>query len=153
MTAVLIEQYGGAASRISPDATAFSQRQAQYDLGILAQWADRSDSDRHVAWTRAFASAMTPHSAGGYLLNFLGEEGDGHDQSRLRRQLRPPGRGEDEVRPIELLQGESERLTEMRGSKVRRVREVRRMRVRAFSSVRRFGVLTRTPNPNPNLEP
>ena len=40
MTAVLIEQYGGAASRISPDATAFSQRQAQYDLGILAQWAD-----------------------------------------------------------------------------------------------------------------
>src|SRR6478609_9283237 len=75
MTAVLIEQYGGAASRISPDATAFSQRQAQYDLGILAQWADRSDSDRHVAWARAFASAMTPHSAGGYLLNFLGEEG------------------------------------------------------------------------------
>ena len=75
MTAVLIEQYGGAASRVSPDATAFSQRQAQYDLGILAQWADRSDSDRHVAWARAFASAMTPHSAGGYLLNFLGEEG------------------------------------------------------------------------------
>jgi len=75
MTAVLVEQYGGAASRISPDATAFSQRQAQYDLGILAQWADRGDSDRHVAWARAFASAMTPHSAGGYLLNFLGEEG------------------------------------------------------------------------------
>ena len=76
MTAVLVEQYGGAASRIGPEETAFGQRRAQYDLGILAQWAEPKDSARHVAWARTFASAMTPHGAGGYLLNFLGEEGD-----------------------------------------------------------------------------
>jgi hypothetical protein len=56
--------------------TAFGQRHAEYDLGILTQWADPKDSERHITWTRQFATAMTPHGAGGYFLNFLGEEGD-----------------------------------------------------------------------------
>ena len=76
MTAVLVEQYGGAAGRVAAQDTAFGQRHVQYDIGILTQWADPKDSARHIAWTRAFASAMTPHGAGGYLLNFLGEEED-----------------------------------------------------------------------------
>jgi hypothetical protein len=78
MTAVLVEQYGGAAGRVGPQETAFGQRHVQYDLGILSQWADPKDSDRHIAWTRAFAAAMVPHGAGGYFLNFLGaDEEDG----------------------------------------------------------------------------
>jgi FAD binding domain/Berberine and berberine like len=76
LTAVLIEQYGGAASRVGTTDTAFAQRHAQYDLGILTQWADPADSARHIAWTRGFADAMKPFSSGDYLLNFLGEEND-----------------------------------------------------------------------------
>jgi hypothetical protein len=76
LTAVLIEQYGGAASRVGTTETAFAQRHAQYDLGILTQWADPADSARHIAWTRGFADAMKPFASGDYLLNFLGEEND-----------------------------------------------------------------------------
>jgi hypothetical protein len=76
LTAVLIEQYGGAASRVGTTDTAFAQRHAQYDLGILTQWADPAESSRHIAWTRGFAEAMGPFASGDYLLNFLGEESD-----------------------------------------------------------------------------
>jgi len=76
LTAVLIEQYGGAASRVGVQETAFAQRQTQYDLGILTQWTDPAESERHIQWTRAFWDAMTPYGSGAYLLNFLGEESD-----------------------------------------------------------------------------
>ena len=75
LTAVLVEQYGGAASRVPEDATAFANRRADYDLGILTQWTDPADSERHINWTRRFADAMEPFRSGSYLLNFLGEEG------------------------------------------------------------------------------
>jgi FAD/FMN-containing dehydrogenase len=75
LTAVLVEQYGGAASRVPDDATAFGNRRADYDLGILTQWIDPADSERHITWTRRFADAMAPFRSGTYLLNFLGEEG------------------------------------------------------------------------------
>ena len=75
LTAVLVEQYGGAASRVPDDATAFGNRRAEYDLGILTQWVDPADSERHINWTRRFADAMAPFRSGTYLLNFLGEEG------------------------------------------------------------------------------
>ena len=74
LTAVLVEQYGGAASRVGEQETAFAQRRAEYDLGILTQWTDPADSERHIAWTRAFADAMTPFRSGAYLLNFLGAD-------------------------------------------------------------------------------
>ena len=76
LTTVLVEQYGGAASRVAAEATAFAQRQAEYDFGILTQWVDPADSERHIAWTREFAEAMAPYRSGAYLLNFLGEEAD-----------------------------------------------------------------------------
>jgi len=77
LSAVLVEQYGGAAGRVAPDATAFAHREAVYDFGILSAWADPAESDRHIAWTRRFAEAMAPYRSGAYLLNFLDrEEGD-----------------------------------------------------------------------------
>jgi hypothetical protein len=76
LTAVLIEQYGGAAGRVGVSETAFAQRHAQYDLGILAQWTDPAESSQHIGWARGFAEAMDPFRSGDYLLNFLGEEGD-----------------------------------------------------------------------------
>jgi FAD binding domain/Berberine and berberine like len=77
LTAILVEQYGGAAGRVGEHDTAFAQRHAQYDLAILGQWVRPEESERHIAWARAFADAMRPYGSGAYLLNFLGEEG--HD--------------------------------------------------------------------------
>ena len=76
LTAVLVEQYGGAVSRVPDDESAFGNRQAQYDLAILTQWVRPEESERHITWTRAFAEAMEPFRSGAYLLNFLGEESD-----------------------------------------------------------------------------
>ena len=76
MTAVLIEQYGGAAGRVGTTETAFAQRHGQYDLGILTQWAEPAESGRHIDWTRGFADAMAPFRSGDYLLNFLGDESE-----------------------------------------------------------------------------
>ena len=74
LSAVVIEMYGGAASRVGPGDTAFAQRQAEYDIGIMAQWTDSADTDRHVAWSRGLYDALKPYSSGSYLLNFLAEE-------------------------------------------------------------------------------
>ena len=76
LTAVVIEHYGGAASRVGISETAFAHREAQYNVGILAQWTDPAKSPRHIEWTRGLADALQPYSSGAYLLNFLGEEGD-----------------------------------------------------------------------------
>jgi FAD binding domain-containing protein/berberine-like enzyme len=76
LTAVVIEYYGGVASRVGVSETAFAHREAQYDVGILTQWTDPRESERHIEWTRGLADALRPYSSGAYLLNFLGEEGD-----------------------------------------------------------------------------
>jgi NAD(P)-dependent dehydrogenase (short-subunit alcohol dehydrogenase family) len=76
LSGVTIEFYGGAASRVGVSESAFAQRQAQYDLAILAQWVDPGESQRHIGWARSLADSMRPFSSGAYFLNFLGEEGE-----------------------------------------------------------------------------
>ena len=76
LTGVTIEFYGGAASRVGVSESAFAQRQARYDLVIVAQWVDPGESQRHIGWARGLADSMRPFSSGAYFLNFLGEEGE-----------------------------------------------------------------------------
>jgi FAD/FMN-containing dehydrogenase len=76
LSGVVIEYYGGVASRVGVSETAFAHRQAQYQVNILAQWVDPVESPRHIQWARDLADAMRPFSSGAYLLNFLGEEGE-----------------------------------------------------------------------------
>jgi hypothetical protein len=90
LSAIVIEFYGGAAGRVGATETAFGQRQAEYDIGILSQWTDPADADQNVAWTRALFDALRPHSSGAFLLNFLDQEEDavirasfGHNYDRL----------------------------------------------------------------------
>ena len=77
LSAVVVELYSGAASRVGRSETAFAQRRGEFDVGIMAQWTDPAESEGHVAWARALADALEPHSSGGHLLNFLGEESQG----------------------------------------------------------------------------
>ena len=76
LSALIIEYYGGAASRVAVSDTAFGHREAQYDIGIMSQWVDDTDSERQIEWTRKVADALQPFSSGAFLLNFLGEESD-----------------------------------------------------------------------------
>jgi hypothetical protein len=76
MTAVVVEYYGGAASRIGSTETAFAHREAQYSIGILSQWSGTEDAQPHIDWTRSLADSLQPFASGAYLLNFLDAEGD-----------------------------------------------------------------------------
>jgi FAD binding domain/Berberine and berberine like len=72
LSAVVVEFYAGAASRVGHDETAFVQRRAEYSVGMMAQWTDATENDKHIGWTRDMAKALEPHSSGS-LLNFLSE--------------------------------------------------------------------------------
>ena len=71
---VVVEYYGGAASRVGVSETAFAQRQSQYSIGFLAQWTNPGESQLHIGWARAAADSIRPFSSGAYYLNYLGEE-------------------------------------------------------------------------------
>jgi hypothetical protein len=74
MSSIVIEFYGGAAGRPGHPDNAFAQRQAEFNVGIMAQWTDPADTERNVSWTRATTDALKPYASGGYLLNFIDEE-------------------------------------------------------------------------------
>ena len=74
LSAVVVELYSGAADRVGRAETAFAQRQAGFDIGVMAQWTDAVEGEGHIAWTRAMAAALEPHSNGRRLPNFVGEE-------------------------------------------------------------------------------
>jgi FAD/FMN-containing dehydrogenase len=76
MSAVVVEYYGGAAGRVDPDQSAFAQRAAEFNIGMIAQWADPSETAVHVGWVRDIYDAVEPHSSGMHLLNFQSESGD-----------------------------------------------------------------------------
>ena len=76
LSAVVVEYYGGVASRVGVSETAFAQRQAQYDALILAQWVDPGEFQRHIEWARGLADSMRPFSSNAYFLNYLGEQGE-----------------------------------------------------------------------------
>jgi FAD/FMN-containing dehydrogenase len=80
-TGVGLQQMHGAASRVDPAATAFPHRDEHYDLIILSQWTDPSDSAKNIEWTRAFFDAMQPFFERGVYVNNLGEEGEDRVQA------------------------------------------------------------------------
>jgi FAD/FMN-containing dehydrogenase len=74
---VLVIPGGGAIARISNDATAFGNRDDKWNLHILSMWEDPADTERNIAFTREFSTAMKPWCTGRAYLNFIGDEGLG----------------------------------------------------------------------------
>jgi FAD/FMN-containing dehydrogenase len=80
LSLAVLQQIGGAISRISTDATAFAHRDATYDCFPVAAWLDAAEDERHIAWARDFWETMRPFGTGGVYTNNLGDEG--HDRVR-----------------------------------------------------------------------
>lgn len=73
---------GGAMARVGPEETAFANRDAAYDLNIVAAWLpDDPEAARHIAWVRRFHEALEPYSKGVYV-NFVNDEGATSVQTR-----------------------------------------------------------------------
>jgi FAD/FMN-containing dehydrogenase len=77
-TLISIRYQGGAVRRVEATETAFGDRSAQVLVSIDSTWKEVGESDRNIAWTRAFWSALKPYSSGRTYFNFPGllEEGD-----------------------------------------------------------------------------
>jgi FAD/FMN-containing dehydrogenase len=71
MSALLFFNMHGAATRVSPTATAFAPRRAQWDFDAIGQWADAGESTKHIAWVRALWSKLEPHLQGSAYVNHL----------------------------------------------------------------------------------
>lgn len=70
-TLVVLDHLGGAISRVGPDETAFPHRAWDYNFLISSAWANPSDSERNIRWTRDLYAAMGPHLAGAIYGNFM----------------------------------------------------------------------------------
>jgi FAD/FMN-containing dehydrogenase len=73
LSGILVEYYGGAAGRVDPASSAFAQRSSDYNVAMAAQWTDPAESQKHIAWSRAFYDAVEPHAHGSHYLNFNSE--------------------------------------------------------------------------------
>ena len=75
LSAVIIEYYGGAVSRVEPEATAFSHREASFNILFVGQWKEAAEDALHVQWARDCCDAINPWASGVYM-NAL-SEGEG----------------------------------------------------------------------------
>jgi FAD/FMN-containing dehydrogenase len=80
LSAVVLENFGGAVKRVGRDETAFDHRDADYNLALISRWLDPADQEKNVAWVRGLWTAMRPHAAGVYV-NYLGV-GEGQELVR-----------------------------------------------------------------------
>jgi len=74
LSAVVLEYYGGAASRLAADTTAFPHRAAAYHILILGQWRDAAEDSVHVGWARDCWEAVRPWSSAAAYMNMLGDD-------------------------------------------------------------------------------
>jgi FAD/FMN-containing dehydrogenase len=72
---VLVMPGGGAVARVPEEATAFVQRDAQFNLHYLSSWEEPAETDRNISWTREFSGAMKPWASGRQYVNMIGDEG------------------------------------------------------------------------------
>ncbi len=71
---IFIATLGGQASRIAPEAMAYSSRDAQYVLNVHARWETAADDARCITWARDFFARSQPFASGGAYVNFLTED-------------------------------------------------------------------------------
>ena len=61
----------GAATRVSPTATAFAARRPQWDFDAIGQWTDGTGSPLHIDWVRGIWNRLEPHLQGSAYVNHL----------------------------------------------------------------------------------
>ena len=81
MSSILFYPIRGAASRVSPDDTAFPHRRG-YHFGIYSLWTDPSQNDQNIAWVRQTWTGVQSFVSGGVYVNELGED-DGVDRVEM----------------------------------------------------------------------
>jgi len=68
---IIIFHVGGAAGRVAPDATAFSQRNAHFGMSVHARWREDAMDKRYIAWAKKIFDAAAPIAIGTAYVNFM----------------------------------------------------------------------------------
>ena len=76
LSLVAVECYGGAAGRVSNEATAFPHRNLPWDILFIAQWTDPEQTNTHREWARSGEEVLRPFSQNAHLLSALDVEAD-----------------------------------------------------------------------------
>jgi FAD/FMN-containing dehydrogenase len=76
LSAAVLEYYGGAAGRVSNEATAFPHRDLPWDILFIAQWTDEKQTKMHRDWARSGEEVLRPYSQNAHLLSALDVETD-----------------------------------------------------------------------------
>lgn len=93
-SAILIENFHGAASRVPVDATAYALRDDGFNILVLGQWMDPAAGSATTAWVRETYGALQPFVGPRRYMNYLGDDEDsdaaaaaayGPNLARLRR--------------------------------------------------------------------
>ena len=87
LTALVLEQFGGAYRRVAADETAFVHRDWDYNFLIIARWTDPAEAEQHIQWTRGVWQAVQPYASGGVYVNYL--EGGQEGVDRIRAAYGP----------------------------------------------------------------
>ncbi len=72
---IALEHYRGAMNRVDPAATAFSNRDANYQIVIIGGSEDAEDDTTSIKWARSLNAAAQPYSTQAAFLNFNSVEG------------------------------------------------------------------------------
>jgi FAD/FMN-containing dehydrogenase len=81
MTALVLEEFHGAVTRVPVDAMAVPHRQPGYNVVIPSVWIDPATTEANLAWTRETFAALEPYMAGRRYVNYIGVD-DGSDAVR-----------------------------------------------------------------------
>ena len=73
-TAILLEHFHGAVTRVGVTETAVPHRDQGWNLLIPSVWTDPAHSEANIAWSREAFAAMRPHFGSGRWLNYLGDD-------------------------------------------------------------------------------
>jgi len=71
-----LEHWHGAATRVSPTATAFPHRQYSFNLMVWSNWATPAETEENIQWTRDCWAAMKPHLVDSSYVNYVSDEGE-----------------------------------------------------------------------------
>lgn len=76
-TEIFLGLIGGQASRVAPDAMAYSHRDTKWAMNVHGRWETAAEDERCIAWAREFFHKSAPYATGGVYVNFLTEEETG----------------------------------------------------------------------------
>jgi FAD/FMN-containing dehydrogenase len=76
MSAILLEHFHGAVTRVGPTDTAVPHRDEGWNLLLPSEWMDPAETEANIAWTKDTFAALSEHFGGGRWLNYLGDDQD-----------------------------------------------------------------------------